>query len=130
MANLKALAILGGAAAIGGVAATVGVPMAASKMMNVNDPKNWWGPGTLAIGAGLAVIALGEGKPAALAAGAAIAGVGGSWAWITYQNTHKAPAQATSGIVGNAWRGNPARFSGARAAGVYQGAGVRQMQYG
>lgn len=158
--NIKALAIVGAAAAIAGVAATVAVPYAAAKVVNVNDPANWWAPGAIAVAAGLAVVAVGKGNPAAIAAGAALAGVGGSWAYLTYKGTHlatttaaapaatttatttttAAPATTTAGqLAGAAWRGNPARFQsqGARYWGTaaipatsFQGAGVRRMQYG
>lgn len=83
-----------------GLGAAFLAPMAASKLVNTNDIKNWYAPGAVAALGCLALATLGK-TPTLVLAGAAMAGAGVAFAGLGYANKKLVDqqAQATSGLM-------------------------------
>lgn len=106
----KELAFAAGAALVSGVATAVIAPAVASLVTDPKKPENWYATGTVAIALGAGIMVAGSlaGKNApAIAAGAAMVGVGASFAFLSYQATKPAAVPdtktadtSTKGFVG------------------------------
>lgn len=84
----KQLAFEAGAALISGVATAVVAPAVASALTDTQKPENWYATGSVAVvlGAGIMVTGALMGKNTmAIAAGAAMVGVGASFAYLSYE---------------------------------------------
>ena len=89
----KQLAFAAGAALVSGVATAVIAPSVASLVTDPKKPENWYATGSVAIALGAGIMVAGSlmGKNApAIAAGAAMVGVGASFAYLSYQATRPA----------------------------------------